>query len=135
VSGGDYEGAKAAFERALQQDPNDFDACLHLGGILRHDGDGKSAASYIHHALTLRPDSAAAQFQMSALQASDGKLDEARTGFEALVKKWPDFVEAHLQLATVYARLHLPQQSERERKTVVELNDKARATGPQREIP
>ena len=88
-SGGDYEGAKGAFQRALQQDPNDFDACLHLGGILRHDGDAVNAASYIQHALTLRPDSAAAQFQINALEASDGKLEEARKGFEALVKQWP----------------------------------------------
>jgi len=135
VSGGEYEGAKAAFQRALQQDPNDFDACLHLGGILRHDGDAENAASYIKHALTLRPESAAAQFQISALQASEGKLEEARGGFEKLVKQWPDFAEAHLQLATVYARLHLRQESERERRISVELNDKSGAKGAQQEIP
>jgi tetratricopeptide (TPR) repeat protein len=135
VSGGDYEGAKAAFQRALQQDPNDFDACLHLGGILRHDGDTENAASYITHALTLRPDSAAAQFQINALEASSGRLEEARKGFETLVKQWPDFVEAHLQLATVYARLHQTGESERERRIVVELNEKARTKGPQPEIP
>lgn len=135
VSGGDYEGAKAAFQRALQQDPNDFDACLHLGGILRHDGDAENAGTYIKHALMLRPDSAAAQFQMSAFEASDGKLEEARVGFEKLVKQWPDFVEAHLQLATVYARLHRTQESERERRIVVELNEKTGSKGVQQEIP
>ena len=133
VSGGDYEGAKVAFQHAVKADPNDFDACLHLGGILRHDGDMESAASYVKHALTLRPDSAAAQFQIDALDAATGHLEEARSGFEKLVKQWPDFVEAHLQLATVYARLHLTQESERERRIVAELNDKARVKGPQPE--
>jgi len=51
------------------------------------------------------------------------------------VKRWPDFVEAHLQLATVYARLHQTQESERERRIVTELNEKARAKGPRPEIP
>ena len=42
-------------------------------------------------------------------------------------------MEAHLQLAIVYTRLHEPQKSERERRIVVELNDKARIKGPQPE--
>jgi tetratricopeptide (TPR) repeat protein len=125
--------AKDAFQRALKADPNDFDACLHLGGELRHDGDLMNAEPYLKHAAILRPDSATAQFQVSALAASTGHLDEARSGFEKLIKQWPDFVEAHLQLATVYARLHQTQDSERERRIVVELNDKARIKGPQPE--
>ena len=118
---------------ALQADPNDFDACLYLGGVLRHDGDIVNAESYLKHAAILRPDSATAQFQIIALAASTGHLEEARSGFEKLVKQSPDFVEAHLQLATVYARLHQTQDSERERRIVVELNDKARIKGPQPE--
>ena len=127
------ERAKEAFRRALQADPNDFDACLHLGGILRHDGDTEGAAPYLQHALTLRPDSAPAQFQIHALDAATGHLEEARSGFEQLVKQWPDFVEAHLQLASVYARLHQTELSARERKIVVELNERARVKGPQPE--
>ena len=49
------------------------------------------------------------------------------------VKQWPDFVEAHLQLAMVYARLHQTELSARERKIVEELNEKARVKGPQPE--
>jgi hypothetical protein len=79
----------------------------------------------------LRPDSAPALFQMSALDAATGHLEESRSGFEKLVQRWPDFIEAHLQLAMVYTRLHRPQDSERERRIVVELNDKARTKGPQ----
>src|SRR6202023_680514 len=35
----DNAGAKAAFQRALQLDPNDFAANLHLGAMLRFNGD------------------------------------------------------------------------------------------------
>ena len=79
----------------------------------------------------LRPDSAPAQFQVSALDAATDHLEEARNGLEKLVQTWPDFVEAHLQLAMVYTRLHRPQDSERERRVVMELNNKARTKGPQ----
>jgi len=132
--GGENEKAKDAFRRGLKADPNDFDACLSLGAILRHNGDTESAEPYLKHAALLRPDSAEAQFQIAALQASSGRLDEALSGFEKLVKQWPDFVEAHLQLALVYTRLHRTEESERERRIVTELNDKARVKGPQPEV-
>ena len=134
LSNGQNEDAKTAFRRALQADPNDFDACLHLGAVLRHDGDTDSAGPYLKHALMLRPNSPTALFQVSALEAAAGHLAEARTEFEKLVKEWPDFVEAHLQLAMIYARLHQTQDSERERRIVVELNEKARSKGPQPEL-
>lgn len=133
LSGGENEEAKAAFQRALQADANDFDACLHLGALLRHDGDLAHAGPYLKHALMLRPDSATALFQVSALDAAEGHLQEAKTGFEKLVTQWPDFVEAHVQLAMIYSKLHQGQDSERERRIVVELNDKARAKGPRPE--
>jgi hypothetical protein len=50
------------------------------------------------------------------------------------VKQWPDFVEAHLQLAIVYARLHQTEDSERERRIVVELNGKPGSKVPQLEL-
>jgi tetratricopeptide (TPR) repeat protein len=133
LGNGENEEAKSAFRRALEADPNDFDACLRLGGVLRHDGDFVGAGPYLEHAIALRPDSAPAQFQIYSLEVATGHLAEARTGFEKLVKQWPDFVEAHLQLATVYARLHQTQESAREQQIVVELNEKARQKGPQPE--
>ncbi len=60
--------------------------------------------------------------------------EEGRTGFEKLVKQWPDFVEWHVQLASIYARLHRTQDSERERRIVIGLNQKARTKGPQPEV-
>jgi len=133
LSSGENEKAKTALRRALQADPNDFDACLHLGAVLRHEGDIENAASYLKHALLLRPDSVPALFQIDALEAATGHLEEAKNGLEKLVKQWPGFVEAHLQLALVYARLHRTEESERERRIVLELNDKARTKGPQPE--
>ncbi len=136
LNSGENEKGKEALRRALQADPNDFDACLHLGAVLLHDGDAAGAAPYLQHALMLRPDLPAAQFQIYALDAASGHLEEARNGYEKLVSRWPDFLQAHLQLAMVYARLHQTQLSEREQQIVVDLNEKARTKGPQpEEVP
>lgn len=125
------EEGKAALQRALQADPNDFDACLHLGVLLRREGNTEDAQPYLKHALQLRPDSSEAQFQVGTVDAITGHLDDARSTFEKLVKQWPGFMEAHVQLAMVYARLHRIEDSQREQRIVMELNDKARAKGPQ----
>jgi tetratricopeptide (TPR) repeat protein len=74
----DISGARTAFQRALDADPHDFVANLHLGAVLRRQGNSKDAAAYLGRALQLRPGSAEALFQIGALKASTGKLDEAR---------------------------------------------------------
>jgi tetratricopeptide (TPR) repeat protein len=124
-------GAEAAFRHALQDDPNDYSANLHLGGLLRFVGKFADAAPYLEKALLLRPAAPEARLQVGALQAAEGKVGEARKTLELLEKDWPDFLETHLQLASLYARMNLKDQSERERQIVLKLNEKAREQGPQ----
>jgi tetratricopeptide (TPR) repeat protein len=81
-------------------------------------------------ALRLRPASPEAGFQIGALDAATGKLEEARNEFEELERAWPDFLEVHVQLASIYSRLKLREQSQREQKMVLELNDKSRDKKP-----
>ncbi len=126
----DHPGAKTAFQRAITGDPNDFSANLYLGAVLRVDGDDDEAAPYLVKALRLRPASPEAGFQIGALDAATGKLEEARNEFEELERAWPDFLEVHVQLASIYSRLKLREQSQREQKMVLELNDKSRDKKP-----
>ena len=126
----DNAGAQAAFQRALQADPNDFSANLHLGAMLRFSGDTAEAAPYLDRALRLRPASPEARFQIGTLDASLGKFEVARKILEQLEKEWPDFLEVHVQLATVYQRTGLKEKSQKEREIVLLLNQKARETGP-----
>jgi len=67
------------------------------------------------------------------LKAARGDLEQARKQLEAIIKRWPNFLEAHVQLATLYSRMNRPEDSERERKIVLALNDKSRREGPQPE--
>ncbi len=122
------QDAKAAFQHALQLDPNDFSANLYLGSIFRHEGNYAQAMPYEDRALLLRPGSPEARFQIASLHAALDKLEDARTEFEQLEHEYPDFLEVHVQLAALYARMNLPKDSLREREIVQKLNDKARET-------
>ncbi|MFB3922867.1 MAG: tetratricopeptide repeat protein [Terriglobia bacterium] len=126
LDSGDNEGAKAAFKRALANDPNDFEANLYLGGVLRTGGKYSEAGPYVGRAAQLRPDSPEARFQVGALDLALGHLEEARKELERVAREWPDFQEVHVQLAVLYARLNRMEDSRRERELVVKLNEKAR---------
>ena len=127
----DLAGAKKAFGRALKADSNDFSANLYLGAALRREGEYDGATGYLSKAQRLRPTSPEASFQIGALDAAQGKLKEARSVFEQLERAWPDFIEVHVQLANVYSRLQLKEESRREQRIVLELNEKARSKTPQ----
>ena len=57
----------------------------------------------------------------------------ARREFEQLERTWPDFLEVHVQLAALYSRMNLPEESQRERKIVLKLNEQARESKPRPE--
>ena len=122
------DAAIHAFQESLKLDPNDFMANLYLGSAFRHRTQYDAAQPYLDLALRLRPTSPEAQFQIAAIHVATGKLDEARREFEQLEHDWPDFLEVHVQLAALYAKLHLKQESLREKNRVLELNEKSRTT-------
>jgi tetratricopeptide (TPR) repeat protein len=126
----DSEGAKTAFTNALKQDPNNFEANLYMGSLLRGQGNANEAVPYVERAYRLRPNSPETRFQMAALEASTGKLEQAREKFEGLERDFPDFLEVHLQLARLYARMNLKADSNREQEIVVRLNEKERQANP-----
>jgi tetratricopeptide (TPR) repeat protein len=133
LKGGDNENAKAAFRRALEADPNDFDANLYLGGLLRHDSRYADAVPYLERALRLRPASLAARFQVGAVNLGLGQLKKARKDLEQVERESPEFQQVHTELARLYALLHQERDSERERDIVMQLNEKARQKGPEPE--
>lgn len=119
---GDEEGAKASFRKALEMDPDDFEANLHLGTILRREGeDLEGARRYIAHCLRLNPTSLAARYQMAQVEAVSGNLEAAASQLEDILREIPNSLEPHVQLSSLYLRLHRPADAQRERKIVDEL--------------
>ena len=127
---GDPSAALVAFRKELEINPNDFDANLNIGALLRQEQSYEEARTYLEKALMLRPGNPAVRYQLGALDLAAGQTENARRGLEELIRAEPNFVEAHVTLATVYYRLKRKADGDRERAIVQKLNDEIQAQQP-----
>ena len=127
---GDPAAAAEELRRELQGDPNDFDANLFLGVLLKQDNAFEEAMARFEKAASLRPGEPAAAYQLGALRLQLGQTEGARDVLERVVAAAPDFVEAHVSLALVYYRLKRKADGDREREIVRELERKAQEQQP-----
>src|SRR5438445_5943336 len=128
LSTGDQTGAQQAFEKALRADPNNFDANLRMGLLLRKDAQYQNALRYLRHALEIRPGDAGVRYQIATVKLAIGQLEEARGDLESLVAESPRFTEAHVSLATAYYREKRKADGDRERAIVEKLNAERQAS-------
>ncbi|MGA2349171.1 MAG: tetratricopeptide repeat protein [Terracidiphilus sp.] len=127
---GDTEDAKAVFEVALRQDPRDFAANLYLGTMRMKQRDTDGARPLLELALQLHPEVPQAQYEMAVLNGMTGNYAAAAAALEPLEKKDPDWLDPHIQLASLYYKLHRPEDGEREREIVKRLEAKEQKNGP-----
>lgn len=132
---GDGEKARSAFKSELSDNPNDFDANLFLGVLLRQAKAFDEAFGYITRATKLRPRDSYARYHLGALYTSMGKPGEARVLLEDVVKEYPDFVEARVLLASVYYRLNRKAEGDRQREIVDRLNAEQQSKQPGAQDP
>ena len=126
----DTVGAAKAFREELANDPNSFDANLQLGGLLRQEENLAEARKLLDRALFLRPGDFGARYQIAVIEVTEGRIEEARSALESIVKEAPEFSEAHVTLATVYYRLKRKDDGDREREIVKRLNAAQQAGQP-----
>lgn len=132
AAGGDLQSAETAYRKALELNPNDFDANLRIGTLLlRMDHDVTNAEPFLDHALQIDPSSLAARFEIANLQAELGDDAAAIANFEQIVARKPEATEAHVQLSALYLRAKHKDDAKRERAIVDKLLDAERvnATG------
>ena len=127
---GDTDGAALQFEKELEGNPNDYDANLYLGVILRQGQRYPEAMSRFLRALSVRPASSTARYQVGSLHLVLGEIEDARKVLETVVTEEPKFVEAHVSLATVYYRLKRKEDGDRERAIVKDLSREIQAEQP-----
>lgn len=130
VMTGNSDQAKEEFRLELENNPNDFDANLQTGVILKQDQNPEEALKYFRRALLVRPGEPNARFYIESIHVGQGKFQEALPELEKLVKDAPDFVEAHVMLATVYYRLKRKADGDREQAIVNKLNAERQAKQP-----
>jgi tetratricopeptide (TPR) repeat protein len=127
---GATEEAMAAFRRELEINPNDFDSCLQMGILLKQDQKMDEARDYFRRALIVRPGEPNARFYVASIDVAHNKLNEALPALEQLVKDAPDFIEAHVMLATVYYRMRRKADGDREQSIVNKMNAERQAKQP-----
>jgi tetratricopeptide (TPR) repeat protein len=127
---GDAAGAMRAFREALSQDSNDFEANLNVGSLLKQDQQNAQALTYLERALKVRPGDPGTRYQIAIVHLAEGRVEQAAAELESLIQDHPEFVEAHVSLATAYYRLKRKDDGDRERKIVLKLNAERQAQQP-----
>lgn len=127
LESGHRNQAMLAFKEELAIDPNEYDPNVYLGASLNQALKYQEALPYLLRAIQVRPGSAQAGYQVAVAEIGLGQLQQAKQRLEDLVKRYPNFVEAHISLASVYYRLHMTQPGNRERMIVIKLNQQIQA--------
>ncbi len=127
---GETDKSVPAFEAALKENPKDFTACLYLGATRLKQRDYENARPLLELALQLQPDWPQARLEVAKLNGMTGKYDEAAAALENIIKKDPKWLDPHVELAAIYYKLHRPEDGERERKIVEEIQAEQQKAGP-----
>jgi tetratricopeptide (TPR) repeat protein len=127
---GDQPAAEPAFREAVKQNPDDFEANLYLGAILYKRRDTDEAKPFLDKALQLHPTDAMARYENAMWDSNAKKYEEAAKLLESVEQSDPNWLDPHVELATVYYRLHRPEDGARERAIVDTLTAQQQTKGP-----
>ncbi len=127
---GDLKGAEAAFREALKSDHDDFTANLYLGTMLYKRRELQEAKIYLERALQINPSSSMARYEFAMLESVSGQYEAALRDLQIVAKEDPNWLEPHVELATLYYRLHQPALGAKERQIVQDLSAKQQAKDP-----
>ena len=127
---GDQASAEPAFREALRLDPDSFEANLYLGAILYKRREIDEAKVYLDRALKLRPDDPLARYESAMLKSTAGEYEDAARLLEQLSKEDPNWLDPHVQLATLYYKLRRPEDGARERQIVDRITSEQQKRGP-----
>jgi Flp pilus assembly protein TadD len=127
---GDQKEAEPAFRVAVQENPDDFNANLYLGALLYKQRNSDEAKTYLDRAVKLKPNDTMARYESAMLKSTSGDYEAAAAELEGVVKDNPDWLEPHVELTSLYYKLHRPSDGAKERAIVERLTAEQQAKGP-----
>ena len=95
----DYYGASEDFQQALQSNPSYGDAWFHLAGVTYSIGDYSLALTYLEEADKFAKNRSDILNLKGLILISLGRLDDAKTVFNDVLKKYPNDIDARFGLA------------------------------------
>jgi tetratricopeptide (TPR) repeat protein len=103
--------ARDAYRRALELDPEHFDARVNLGRLLHEAGEIAAAEANYRLALRLRPEDATAAFNLGVALEDLRRPSEALRAYERAITSDPHYADAHYNLAHLYEVLGRPRNA------------------------
>jgi tetratricopeptide (TPR) repeat protein len=94
--------ARAAYERALVEDPHLAEAHTNLGAIAFRGGNDAAARVSFEKALQLDPEQPEARFNLANLFERAGDHERALSEWQRVVSDCPEYADAHFNLAMAY---------------------------------
>ncbi len=118
---GNPDAALAEFQKALDADPNDYQANYYMGRLKRLAGDIIAARKFLERADQLRPGTAEVVFEFAAIEMTAQDYSKAEPLLTRVVRQEPDHREAHFLLAKIYLKQGRREAAQRERETFERL--------------
>lgn len=117
----EYDQAIAAYQQALEINPEYTEAWLGLGVVQRLSGDFEAARAAYQEALRLNPDLAEAHSSLGTLYVLEDQPEAAINEFEEAIRLNPELATAHSNLAVAYAMVGRFEDADRALARAVEL--------------
>lgn len=95
---GKIEEAQAAFQKALELDPNYAEANANLGLILKQQGNLQAAIEKTREAIRIQPNIAEAHFNLGVALQAQGQVKEAIASYQEAIRLNTKLAEAHFNL-------------------------------------
>jgi tetratricopeptide (TPR) repeat protein len=101
-----------------------------VGAILYKRRDVDEAKPYLDKAVQLNPTNSMARYEMAMWESTAGKYELAAKDLETIIAADPNWLEPHVELATVYYRLHRPADGAKQREIVAKITAQQQSQGP-----
>lgn len=115
------EEAVAAYEAALDLNPDYVEVLVNLGAIQSDKGETEEAIALLEKAVKIRPDDPRAYVNLGSALYSKGQYYEAMERYRKAVEVDPTTYEAHYQIAVAFADAGIYREAIRSWEKVIEL--------------
>ncbi|MBI3784455.1 MAG: tetratricopeptide repeat protein [Deltaproteobacteria bacterium] len=102
---GDIEGAREAYQRAVEIDPHLADAYVNLGRLVHEQGESREASRFYHLAIAADPNDPIAHYNLAIALEDQTNLPAALSHYQRAVTLEPSFADAHFNLGRLLDKL------------------------------
>lgn len=96
--------ARAAFQKAIERDPNTADAWLNSAVLAEEMGEWETALSALHRGKALRGEDPILWYHEGVIMAGLGRVEDARAAFERSLALAPNLADARVRLEALPPR-------------------------------